>query len=1290
MSRIFLSHSRLDSRAALALKQWLSEQRPQLANEIFLDIDPVTGLTLGDRWKPQLFKNNSRCEVVICLLSRNWGASHECKTEYRVAEGWGKRILCARLEDFTDKDITTEWQRCDFFAEGAQTEIAVPGGPPLRFNATALDQLRRAIEGTGVGPENFVWPPEEDKRRAPYRGWAPFEDIDAGVFFGRDAAIVRGLDELRGMRRDGLKSLFVILGPSGSGKSSFLRAGLLPRLRREDRQFVPLGIVRPARNALTGDDGLAAAIHSGQEALKIPGPSLGELKAICTADRARLRALLNEVREVAAARLVDLGQEGSAPTLVLPVDQAEELFSADARETTDFLQAVTELLEEMNSVDVGLIVAATIRTDRYEMMQNHPALAGVNTLLFDHLKPMPATQFHEVITGPAARTVEADQRLSISPDLIDRLLADAEKGADTLPLLSLTLARLYKDFGSTGELTLTEYELMGGMPNIVNTEIDEILSPDALQRSTELGLLRSTFPWLVTINADQQLRHLARFSELPEDSHPLIDALVAKRLMVKDIRDGHLVVEVALESMLRQWGELADWLEAHRRDLQTADDLLRNVTAWETNDHDPTWLLTGTRLTAAEMLAATPEFRQRLAATGEYLNVCQQAEMWRLLRAEGLSEDEGGRVRIIMSFATEDTRAAVALKKWLGRQDPQLKNAILLGVDVETGIRTGERWKDALLQADQRDEVVICLVSANWEASTECVTEYRTAEDLDKRILCARIAPDAGLDTIREWQRVDLFGEDPKTAIDIGVGPPVEFVTAGLAQLYDGVCGAAADTQSFEWPPRQELDRSPYRGWEPLEDIDAGVFFGRDAAIVRGLDELRGMRRGGSTSLLAVLGPVGCGKSSFLRAGLLPRLRRNDRNFVTLDIVRPRRDVITGETGLARAIYSTRSRVGLTTPRLGEIKEACRGDSAGVGALLRETHQAAAAHLLDVGPEVAPPTLVLPLDQAEELFFADAGSEAEQFLALLQDLSTDANGPEPGLIVAATIRTDRYEMIQTHPALAGVIIVPFEVKPMRASELHDVITSPAARASRDDPVRIAPDLITCLLADAREGANALPLLSLTLARLFDDYGATNDLTLAQYQHMGGMREVLRSVIESVLSDDPVVRGRQLQSLRAAFIPWLVTISSDDGQPIRRRARWSELPEDSHPLIDALVAKHLMVKDIRDGHVVVEVAQEIMLHQWDELAGWLPDLRQGIKTVDDVERNAYEWNTHDHDPAWLLIGTRLAAAESVATRVGFDQLLSDSRDYLSTCRQAEDHRAALEQAWAHPRWRRRRG
>ena len=119
------------------------------------------------------------------------------------------------------------------------------------------------IEGTGVGPENFVWPPAEDLQRAPYRGWEPFEDIDAGVFFGRDVAIVRGLDELRAhatVRRSSHCSS--CSGPSGSGKSSFLRAGLIPRLQREDRRFLVLGVMRPERQRAYRGAGLAAAIHA--------------------------------------------------------------------------------------------------------------------------------------------------------------------------------------------------------------------------------------------------------------------------------------------------------------------------------------------------------------------------------------------------------------------------------------------------------------------------------------------------------------------------------------------------------------------------------------------------------------------------------------------------------------------------------------------------------------------------------------------------------------------------------------------------------------------------------------------------------------------------------------------------------------------------------------------------------------------------------------------------------------------------------------------------------------------
>src|SRR4029077_15662714 len=122
---------------------------------------------------------------------------------------------------------------------------------------------------------HFPWPPPGDPDSAPYRGWAPLAESDAAVFFGRDAQIVRGLEVLRGMRTSGVHSLFVILGPSGAGKSSFLRAGLLPRLRRDDKRFLPLPIVRPETAVLTGEHGLAHAVYRLRAALGLHEPLPG-------------------------------------------------------------------------------------------------------------------------------------------------------------------------------------------------------------------------------------------------------------------------------------------------------------------------------------------------------------------------------------------------------------------------------------------------------------------------------------------------------------------------------------------------------------------------------------------------------------------------------------------------------------------------------------------------------------------------------------------------------------------------------------------------------------------------------------------------------------------------------------------------------------------------------------------------------------------------------------------------------------------------------------------------------
>src|SRR5215216_1204384 len=98
MSRIFLSHASEDSRAARALKLWLSEQDPPLANEIFLDEDRETGSPIGRKWQEELVRASARCEAVVCLLSHSWESSHECQVEYRTAENLGKQVFPARLE----------------------------------------------------------------------------------------------------------------------------------------------------------------------------------------------------------------------------------------------------------------------------------------------------------------------------------------------------------------------------------------------------------------------------------------------------------------------------------------------------------------------------------------------------------------------------------------------------------------------------------------------------------------------------------------------------------------------------------------------------------------------------------------------------------------------------------------------------------------------------------------------------------------------------------------------------------------------------------------------------------------------------------------------------------------------------------------------------------------------------------------------------------------------------------------------------------------------------------------
>ena len=385
-----------NNREAIALKRWLAEQNPRLANEIFLDLDPDAGIRTGERWAEALRRANARCEAVVCLLSKEWESRVECLTEYRTAETLNKRVFCARLEPDTGSK-TSAWQWCDLFGDGPTTRIDIGDGDPVGFATRGLYRLRDGIRGAGIGADTFVWPVDEPDR-APYRGWAPFDPVDAGIFFGRDAQIVRALDAVRGMRKAQTKRWLVILGPSGSGKSSFLRAGLVPRLQRDDREFLVLGMVRPERDALTGANGLAKAIAAAFRDRRLTGPPLGDIKAACLGPPAQLRDILLQLRDAAHGQLLDRDPAAPAPTVVLPLDQAEELLTAEAaRHAERFLELLRDLVVGAPGDGLDMMVAATIRSDHYERLQTRPELADVDTEVFAELKPMPSEQFKEVI-----------------------------------------------------------------------------------------------------------------------------------------------------------------------------------------------------------------------------------------------------------------------------------------------------------------------------------------------------------------------------------------------------------------------------------------------------------------------------------------------------------------------------------------------------------------------------------------------------------------------------------------------------------------------------------------------------------------------------------------------------------------------------------------------------------------------------------------------------------------------------------------------------------------------------
>jgi WD40 repeat protein len=587
MSRIFISHSSRDNVRALELRNWLASNG---WDDVFLDVDLSDGLAPGEHWQNALKAAADRCEAVLFLISPNWLSSAWCLSEFLLAKQLGKRLFPLLIDGASlgglPLEISSDHQAVDLV------------GDPFGW-----DRLREGLRRAGLDAHSFPFP----KGRRPYPGFEPLTEEDAAIFFGREAQVIRGLDRLRLMRDAGAERMMVVLGASGAGKSSFMRAGFWPRLRRDDRNFLPLPTIRPERAVLSGKSGLFAALEK-----ILSDPRIAACKELAEFPRARASLGSLVVRDGGLAELLaSIGRaakqsfmEGSAPTVVLLIDQAEELLNEEGRTESDqFLEIVARTLD----LEKGLIVVLAIRSDAYPQFQNKPGLVAVPREPFD-LPPLLEGSLRLVIEGPAKIAVPP---LKLEPGLVDALLADST-GQDALPLLAFTLDRLTREYGAEGILTLQNYVSAGGIRGVVTAAVEEALADGRRRGLTPSDptvlekLLKQAFiPHLARINeAGEFARRIAYSHEIPELAKPLIHLLVEARLLSRD-RDGYgETVEVAHEALLREWPLLRGFLEVDREFLiskrQIADDLKSWEDAPDRKKSDA--FLTGLRLIRAQQL----------------------------------------------------------------------------------------------------------------------------------------------------------------------------------------------------------------------------------------------------------------------------------------------------------------------------------------------------------------------------------------------------------------------------------------------------------------------------------------------------------------------------------------------------------------------------------------------------------------------------------------------------------------------------------------------------------------
>ncbi|WP_340378703.1 AAA family ATPase [Streptomyces sp. SS7] len=483
-------------------------------------------------------------------------------------------------------------------------------------------------------PPRVEWP----RDRVPYPGLDAFDEDEAPVYCGREAQAAELTRRLHATATRPDERFLFLVGASGSGKSSLVRAGVMPRLR--ERRWTVVPAFAPGPSPLGALAGALAALTDGQE------PAGAVLRRLRQGPGA-LRAELSRLRG------------GRFRRILLVVDQFEELVTlAGERERAQFLEALRTCVEQ----DPSVRVLATLRVDLLGRL-----LGTGEADLFQHpvaIGTLGRAQLAEAVERPGALV-----GLRFAPGVVDSIVSETGTD-DALPLLAYLLQELYFASGPGGTVTEESYRRLGGVPGALARQADNTVS--GLGAGAGIDFVLRVLLRFVTVEGQDVARRHVPLSELDERERHVVDAFVEARLLRTDVMGGAAVTssepcaQVTHEALFRQWAPLRQEVEARAERLRERAELERWAADWERAGRSDDYLLTGERLTTARRwLEALEESGQASAPARALVESSLRRDLTFLSRVS----DSIGR-QVLLNAESEPERSLLLALAALGECTP--------------------------------------------------------------------------------------------------------------------------------------------------------------------------------------------------------------------------------------------------------------------------------------------------------------------------------------------------------------------------------------------------------------------------------------------------------------------------------------------------------------------------------------------------------------------------------------------------------------------------------------------